>query len=206
MRPRTDGSSPARKVARQAAAQAWRFPTLGGVSIEKGHDMTAEPEERAESLGAEKRKGIRYCCKLTAARSGTGTVAFKPSRLARALDISRYGIAIHVYEPYEVGAILVIRLYASLGEPISPDMEIRLVHTTPQANGTWVGSVACLGSVQELEQDFIAEIPTFHVSTTALIQNLPPGKYYVGLAARVPPGALGNMLAAVGGSATALIF
>ena len=59
---------------------------------------------------------------------------------------------------------------------------------------------------QELEQDFIAEIPTFHVSTTALIQNLPPGKYYVGLAARVPPGALGNMLTAVGGSATALIF
>ena len=59
---------------------------------------------------------------------------------------------------------------------------------------------------QELEQDFIGAIPTFHVSTTALIQNLPPGKYYVGLAARVPPGALGNMLTAVGGSATALIF
>src|SRR5262245_12670761 len=59
---------------------------------------------------------------------------------------------------------------------------------------------------QELEQDFIGDIPTFHVSTAALIQNLTPGKYYVGLAVRVPPGALGNMLTAVGGSAAALIF
>jgi len=59
---------------------------------------------------------------------------------------------------------------------------------------------------QELEQDFIGDIPTFHVSTTALIQNLTPGNYYVGLAVRVPPGALGNMLVAVAGSATALIF
>jgi hypothetical protein len=71
------------------------------------------------------------------------------------------------------------------------------------ADTPWDGPTA-VG--QELEQDFIGDIPTFHVSTTALIQNLPPGKYYVGLAARVPPGALGNMLTAVGGSATALIF
>jgi hypothetical protein len=111
--------------------------------------MAAEPEEKSESRGAEKRKAIRYCCKLRAARSVTGTVAFKPSRLARVLNISRYGIALHVYEPYEVGAILVIRLHASLGEPISPDMEIRLVHTTPQANGTWVLGAAFMEELTE---------------------------------------------------------
>jgi hypothetical protein len=111
--------------------------------------MTAEREEKSESLGAEKRKAIRYCCKLRAARSGADTVAFKPSRLARVLNISRYGIALHVYELYEVGDILVIRLYATLGEPISPDMEIRLVHTTPQANGTWVLGAAFMKELSE---------------------------------------------------------
>jgi hypothetical protein len=60
--------------------------------MEKGHganNMTGEPEEKPALPGTEQRKAIRYCCKLRAVRSGTDTVAFKPSRLARVVPTAR---------------------------------------------------------------------------------------------------------------------
>ena len=59
---------------------------------------------------------------------------------------------------------------------------------------------------EEQEYGFTGDTPTFQIGSTALIQNLPPGSYYVGLAARVPPGPLINMLAATAGAGMALVF
>jgi hypothetical protein len=39
--------------------------------------------------------------------------------LARVLNISQSGIALHVSEPFEVAALLTIQFYASLTEPVS---------------------------------------------------------------------------------------
>jgi hypothetical protein len=67
-----------------------------------------------------------------------------------------------------------------------------------------VGSPIPVG--EEQEEDFSGDIPTFQIGSTALIQNLPPGSYIVGLAARLPLGGLDNMLAAIAGACAALVF
>lgn len=90
------------------------------------------------AVGAERRRSFRFCCKLRAARVGAESVAFKPSRLARVVNISRGGIAIHVAEPFDAGTVLTVRLYASFNNPVSATMEIRVLHRREEANGTWV--------------------------------------------------------------------
>ena len=70
-----------------------------------------------------------------------------------------------------------------------------------------VGTAGTLTPVgQEQEYGFTGGIPTFQIGSTALIAGLPPGDYIVGLAARVPVGALDNMLAAIAGAGTAVVF
>jgi hypothetical protein len=90
------------------------------------------------STQVEERRHVRFACKLLAARAGEKTETFVPARLPRVLNISQGGIALHIGEPIEVGALLTIQLYSSLTKPVSPSMEIHVVHASCQAYGTWV--------------------------------------------------------------------
>jgi PilZ domain len=112
--------------------------------------MDSQSNPPIGQLTPERRKACRYCCKLKAARTGAGTVAFKPSRLARVVDISSTGIAIHVGAWFDVGTILSIRLCTAAGESVSDVMDVTVVRAEQQNNGTWI-----FGSqfVKQLPQD-----------------------------------------------------
>jgi c-di-GMP-binding flagellar brake protein YcgR len=86
----------------------------------------------------QRRRYVRFPCKLRAARAGENTETIVPTRLARVLNISRGGIGLHIGERIEVGALLTLQLYTSLTQPVSSSMEIRVLHASRQADGTWL--------------------------------------------------------------------
>jgi hypothetical protein len=111
-----------------------------------------EANDRGTGQGsAEQRQHVRLACKLRAARTGEQIETFKPAPLVRVVNISQGGIALHLREPFEVGNFLTVRLYDSLGQPVSPDMEIRVAHASQQANGTWVLGAAFTTQLSETE-------------------------------------------------------
>jgi hypothetical protein len=100
--------------------------------------MTPETRQSVISMATERRQRFRYCCKLKAARSGAKITAFKPSRLARVVNLSCGGIALHMGESFAVGTFLTIRLYDAADQPISPEMEIQVAHRSLEPNNTWI--------------------------------------------------------------------
>lgn len=102
-------------------------------------------------MTSERRQSFRYCCKLRAARTGAEVVAFKPARLARVVNISKGGIAIHLSDNFPAGTILTIRLYAALNQPISPEMDVQVAHGAQEINGTWVLGAAFTQELTDVE-------------------------------------------------------
>ncbi|MBL8794701.1 MAG: PilZ domain-containing protein [Planctomycetia bacterium] len=103
--------------------------------------------------GSERRTASRQVCKLKAARVGGETVVFKPSRLARVVNISTGGVALHSGEPFPLGTLLSIRLHAPSGESLSPVLEVRIVRATQQPNGTWHLGAAFTTDLSDAELD-----------------------------------------------------
>jgi hypothetical protein len=113
--------------------------------------MTPETRQSVITMTTERRQRFRYCCKLKAVRTGEEIVAFKPSRLARVVNISCGGIALHMSESFAVGTFLTIRLYTALDQPISPEMEIQVAHRSHEPNGTWIMGAAFTKDLTEAE-------------------------------------------------------
>jgi hypothetical protein len=103
-----------------------------------------------ESAEVEQRQHVRFPCKLRAARTADKTETFKPALLGRVVNISSDGIALHLGERFEVGALLTIQLCASI-QAVSATMEIRVVHATRQPHGTWVLGAAFLVPLGETD-------------------------------------------------------
>lgn len=127
--------------------------TTGTASPAQPHGIMSEPEHHSSTPGSERRTTSRQVCKLKAARVGGETVVFKPSRLARIVNISTGGVALHSGEPFPLGAVLSIRLHAASGAALSPILEVRIVRATPQPNGTWIMGAAFANPLSDAELD-----------------------------------------------------
>jgi hypothetical protein len=110
----------------------------------------AEDNDPTMATG-ERRARARYYCTLKAARVGDETVTFKPAKLARVINISTGGIGVHLGEPFDVGVVLTVRLHSFTGLRISPAMDVRVVHTSKNENGTWVLGMAFAEELSEAE-------------------------------------------------------
>lgn len=113
----------------------------------------SEPDQHSSTPGGERRTTSRQVCKLKAARVGSETVVFKPSRLTRVVDISTGGVALHSGEAFPLGTVLSIRLHAASGAALSPILEVRIVRATQQPNGTWHLGAAFVNALSDTELD-----------------------------------------------------
>ena len=124
---------------------------MGEIRPDSSGAFMAENDADPMTAVVERRKAFRYSCILQAARGGEAALPFKPTRLARVLNLSTGGIALHSGEPYEVGTLLAIQLHAPTGEPISSVLDVRVVRADEQANSTWVLGAAFASELSEIE-------------------------------------------------------
>jgi hypothetical protein len=81
------------------------------------------------------------------------TTTFHPPWLARTLNISTGGIALHVAEPFEVDSVLTIRLRTPSAK--SPPLQVRVIYSSQQTNGTWVLGA---GFTKEITENELQEL------------------------------------------------
>jgi hypothetical protein len=103
--------------------------------------------------GSERRQAVRYAC-ILAAVDVSGQLAFMPALMpgwpVRVLNISRSGVGIHAGDQLDEGTLLTIRLYDRTGKPSAPH-QVRIIHATQQADGTWMAGAAFIEPIGDEE-------------------------------------------------------
>ena len=98
----------------------------------------------------EHRKSPRYSCIMEASWEGAEPIRFNPAWPIRVTNISAGGVALHVGEKFAVGTVLTLGLRSPSKKMMAP-MQVRVVHVTDQANGTYVLGAAFLKALSESE-------------------------------------------------------
>jgi hypothetical protein len=89
------------------------------------------------SPSADRRKHHRYVCILEATLVDGANEVFHPVRLARVVNISQGGLALHAAEKFDAGTRLTIKL-KSERVPTAVAMKVHILHALEQPNGTWM--------------------------------------------------------------------
>jgi len=102
---------------------------------------TGFPSGETLQVTADRRQANRHSSILKASRVGGEIKRFKPAWLARVMDISTGGLALHLGESFEVGTVLTIGLHDAGGQRVQK-VDVIVRHAAEQPNGTWILGVA----------------------------------------------------------------
>lgn len=110
----------------------------------------------SQSPKQEHRKSPRYSCIMDASWEGAEPMRFNPAWPIRVTNISTGGIALHAGEKFAIGTALTLGLRSLSNKTMAP-VQVRVVHVTEQANGTYVLGVAFLTPLSDSEvQDMLS--------------------------------------------------
>lgn len=110
----------------------------------------------SEPRSQDQRRSPRYSCILEARLAETPPVQFKPAWPIRVLNISTGGIGLHCGERFDVGTVLTLGLHSSSNKSLAP-IQVRVVHVTEKANGTYELGAAFLQEISaQAVQDLLA--------------------------------------------------
>jgi hypothetical protein len=99
---------------------------------------------------ADQRRSIRYACILDATCEGQ-TKHLGMGWVARVVNISTGGLAMHMGERFPMGTILTVALHGQ--EQAQVAARVRVVYCSEQEDGTWGVGAAFLTPLSELELD-----------------------------------------------------
>jgi hypothetical protein len=94
------------------------------------------PEGEQRPRRSDRRKSTRYACILEAAWQEGERVRYRPGWPARVMNISTDGIALHSGENFPPGTVLIIGLQGHTSK--EHRVQVRVVHSSPQPNATWL--------------------------------------------------------------------
>jgi hypothetical protein len=118
--------------------------------------MKPQPETPGDHPTAcnERRRAVRYAFILTAIDVSGQKTAFVPAITPgwpiRITNISSHGIGLHAGDRLDEGTLLTIKFYGRNGRP-SATRQVRVVHATQQADGTWIAGAAFIEPIAESE-------------------------------------------------------
>lgn len=112
-----------------------------GVTMQSGDSLQST---------ADRRQACRHSSILKASRVGGDVKRFTPAWLARVMDISTGGLALHLGEPFEAGTILTIALHNASGQRVQK-LAVEVRHAAEQPNGTWILGVAFIEPLSEAQ-------------------------------------------------------
>jgi hypothetical protein len=98
--------------------------------------IMSTPEREHTPRHDERRKSVRYACILEAVWKEGERTRYRPGWPARVMNISLDGIALHSGENFPPETVLTIGLQGHTSK--QSRVEMRVVHTTPQPNATWL--------------------------------------------------------------------
>jgi hypothetical protein len=102
----------------------------------------------------EKRKSARCGCALQAALVHGERIVYNPGWPAKVVDISKDGIAMQVAGQFPVWTQLTVRLFNTSKRALPP-LQVRIVRTAQQANGTQVVGAAFLQPITNEQLQFL---------------------------------------------------
>ena len=102
-----------------------------------------------EPANDDRRAAVRFACSLETACQPVAE-AMADSWPARVLDISAGGVALNLYRRFEPRTMLAIRL-ESADENVSRSLFLRVVHVTPEVDGSWRLGCALAGELGDEE-------------------------------------------------------
>jgi hypothetical protein len=116
----------------------------------------SEQNSAQQAVADERRASVRYPCDLETACQPLAE-ATADAWPARALDLSAGGAALVLFRRFEPGTMLSVRLESPDGE-VARTLFLRVVHATPQLDGSWRLGCALAGELgQEELRAFQAE-------------------------------------------------
>jgi hypothetical protein len=102
----------------------------------------------------EKRKSARCGCALQAALVHGERIVYNPGWPAKVVDISKDGIAMLIAGQFPVWTSLTVKLYNTRQKALPP-IQVRIVRTAQQANGTQVVGAAFLQPITSEQLQFL---------------------------------------------------